>query len=434
MNTSKGRKKSPPLRESERKPAQDVGFGFGGGASGPATGHLPGQQGLLETLLSAIMELDASERYRPAYLAKGKEWKVVYQVRHPETGAWHRRKEKLNHIRDPKERKRFGEQRVHELNRRLAMGWSPFTHAAPKVSSTTLGEAVQVFLDAKVREGLRDDSLRSYRSQTGIFLRWLTERGLHQQVPAAFTPGLAANYMHQTYVERRLGPKTFNNYHTFMVTMWNWLKDQQYVRENPFVDVKKKKVEPERANARRPPTAEERARIRAYLQEHNPRLLTFGLLCFHCAIRPKEAFMLKPAHFHMKEQFITIPGNIAKNKRTQGVAIPNVLLPYLVDLGLDRQRPQDYVFSTGFRAGNKRKDSRHSGYHWRRMAQKIGLAKEVTFYQLKHAGGEQLSRDGVGEVDLMNHFRHHDLSETSIYTRRAYQDGVRTVVDRASEF
>lgn len=434
MGRKKTAKKSPPLRRIDTKPATDAGLGQGGGASGPATGHPPGQRAELATLLSAIMELDASERYRPAYLAKGQEWKVIYQVRHPDTGLWHRRKEKLNHIRDRKERRRYGEQRVRELNRRLSLGWSPFTHADPSASVVPLADALAAFLAAKEREGLRKDSLRSYHSNMGIFLRWLQERGLDQQVPAAFTPGLAAAFMHTSYVERELAPKTFNNYHTYMVTVWNWLKDARYIRENPFLEVKKKKVDPEGPNGRRPPTAEERARIRTYLQEHDPRFLTFALLCFHCAIRPKEAFLLKPEHFHLKEQYILIPGRIAKNKRTQGVAVPNVLLPHLVGLGLDRQRPQDYVFSTGFRPGSQLKDSRHSGRHWRTMADAIGLAREVTFYQLKHAGGEQLSRDGLGEVDLMNHFRHRDLKETSIYTRRAYQGGVRTVLDRASEF
>ncbi len=140
---------------------------------------------------------------------------------------------------------------------------------------------------------------------------------------------------------------------------------------------------------------------------------------------------MKPENFHLQMQSITVPGRIAKNRRKQGVAVPDVMLSLLLALGLDKQHPDHFVFSTGFRPGAKQKDS---GKAWSRLRDATGLAKEVTLYQLKHAGGEQLSRDGVSEVDLMNHFRHHDLAETSIYTKRNYAEGVRTVVHKASEF
>ena len=158
------------------------------------------------------------------------------------------------------------------------------------------------------------------------------------------------------------------------------------------------------------------------------------MLCFHCAIRPNEAFQLKPENFHLEQQSITVPGRIAKNRRTQGVAVPDVMMPLLRALQLHKQHPDHFVFSTGFRPGAKQKDSRDSGKAWSKLREATGLPKAVTLYQLKHAGGEQLSRDGIGEVDLMNHFRHHDLAETSIYTKRNYAEGVRTVVHKASEF
>jgi integrase len=144
--------------------------------------------------------------------------------------------------------------------------------------------------------------------------------------------------------------------------------------------------------------------------------------------------MLKPQNFDLHGQSILIDRNVAKNKRTMGVALPDVLMPYLHALELQKQRPDHYVFSKEFQPGTDLKDSRYSGKAWDRMRRRIGLSKEVTNYQLKHAGGEQLSRDGVSAVDLMNHLRHQDLKETTTYTKRASRGGVRDVIHKASAF
>ena len=380
-----------------------------------------------------LSTITLSASFRPAYLAKGKEWMVVYWVVHPQSGEWKRKKEKLNHIRDRKTRLAFGEQRVRELNAILALGWNPFAANVGAHGGRTLMSACKAFIEGKVRERIRQDSLRSYQSLVSILEQWCIGQDLKELNVAGFTDVHARAFLNQSYVERKLSPRTFNNYHTFYVTLWNWLKEHGYVPENVFSGIKKKKVDPD-GTSRRPPTPHERKLIRTYLERENPRFFTFSLLCFHCGIRPKEAYMLKPDNFHLKERFIHVPGYVAKNHRTQGVAIPDVLVPHLEALELDKQDLDHYVFSSGFQPGSRLCNSRDSGRAWSNLREAIGLSEEVTFYQLKHAGGEQLSRDGIGEVDLMNHLRHHDLSETSTYTRRTYKTGVRTVLKKASPF
>ncbi len=384
-------------------------------------------------LKDLLEELQLSRSYRLARLCRGKEWMIVYYALDPRRGVPARKKEMLNHIRDRKERLRFAKQRIRELNTVLALGWSPFDKGLDKHGSKPVVKACQEFLSAKVREKIRPDSQRSYRSMVGILEEWLRARGLGQLGIGGFNSGHARSFLHESFVERELSPRSFNNYHTFYVTVWNWLKEHGYVKENVFQGIRKKKVDPD-GSTRRPPTPHERVLIRAYLERENPRFFTFCLLCFHCGIRPKEAFMLRPEHFNVQENFIVVPGVVAKNHRTQGVAVPEVLVPHLEALKLDAQSPEHYVFSKGFEPGAKLCDSRDSGRAWTQLREAIGLDKEVTLYQLKHAGGEQLSRDGLSEVDLMNHLRHHDLSETSTYTRRNYKTGVRDVLKKATKF
>ncbi|WKZ67099.1 MAG: site-specific integrase [Flavobacteriales bacterium] len=386
-----------------------------------------------EELRKLIESLQRTQDYRPAYLSKGKEWMICYYVTHPVRGVRVRKKEMLNHIRDRAERLRFARRRIRELNIALALGWSPFDPGRDMRGAKPLAKAFEEFLKAKERERIRPDSMRSYTSMVGILREWASRNGLGAIGVGEFSSSHARRFMQDSYIDRELSPRSFNNYHTFYVTLWNWLREHGYLRENVFHGIKKKRLDPD-GSQRRSPSMHERAQIRAYLERENPRFFAFCLLCFHCGIRPKEAFMLKPEHFSIPGRFILVPGSVAKNHRTQGVAIPEVMVPNLEGLRLEGQSPEHYVFSTGFEPGPKLCCSRDSGRAWTRMRQAIGLAKEVTMYQLKHAGGEQLSRDGVGEVDLMNHLRHHDLSETSTYTRRTYKMGVRDVLKKASRF
>ena len=106
----------------------------------------------------------------------------MYYVRHPDTGAWVRKKEKLNWIKDPVERKRFGKQRVRELNLKLAIGWNPVIDIQAPKSATPISEAIGLFLQTKLREGLREDSERTYRSNLRILAEWLQ---VHQKAHVA---------------------------------------------------------------------------------------------------------------------------------------------------------------------------------------------------------------------------------------------------------
>ncbi|MBL8000395.1 MAG: site-specific integrase [Flavobacteriales bacterium] len=373
-----------------------------------------------------------TDNYRPARLAVGKEWMVVYWVRQAD-GRWKRIKEKLNHIKDPAARRTFGRNRVRDLNMKLSLGWNPLVTGETANSALPMEKAFEAFIRAKEREHLEVASLNSYRSGISILVQWLRRRNLAGASCSAFTELHAKAFLAESYVQRELSNRVYNNYVRFYNTVWNWLHEHGYTGPSVFKGIKKKRVDPEQ-KTHRPPTPAERKAIRDHLELRDPRFFAFCLLCYHCAIRPKEAFMLKPEHFQLEQRCIVIPGSISKNDRTQGVAIPAELLGVLRALQLHLQSPDHYVFSTRFAPGPKLKDSRYSGKAWMRLRAAIGLPKAVSMYQLKHAGAVEYNRAGLSEVDLMNHLRHHDLKQTTIYTRSNNLEGVRQVVDKDVRF
>lgn len=378
-------------------------------------------------------QVSVSEGYRPAQLSSGKETMVVFWVKDPASGLWVRKKEKLNHIKDPKTRKQFAATRIRDLNIKLALGWNPLLSGETAKSVVDLPTAMASFLKAKRRDKLEMDSMRSYDSLTGLLERWLRARKMEHLSITTFGDAQAHRYLADQYEARGLSNRTYNNYLQFYISMFNWFKHERYVGSNPFAEIPRKRLKNE-SKSLRPPTESERALIREDLERTNPRFFTFCLLCFHMGIRPKEAFLLKPRDFHLQAQAVVINASVAKNDRTMGVAIPNILMPHLFALKLEDQHPDHYVFSDGFQPGPNRHTSRTSGREWATMRQRLGLPPEVKMYQVKNAGGVELVRAGLGAVDLMNHFRHHDLAMTTIYTKETSLDGIRTVLDKEVKF
>lgn len=422
----------PPSPHNSTEPATSAGFNTRNGTAGTQPGHAVVAWTEM-TVRDAMNATRLTDQYRPPYLLQGKETIVIYWVRDPATNAWRRIREKLNHIKDPKQRKAYGAKRVSELGLQLSIGWNPIRDKDTGRGGVLLEKGMAQFLAAKARAKLSQHSLRSYQSYCNILELWLRANKRAGQAVGAFDRAAAQAFLQHSYLERKLSPISYNGYIRFGTLLWNWFKESGLANTNPFEKTKRMRTDPNQPTTRRPPTQEERRRIRPYL-EKRPRFHAFAMLCFYCGIRPNEAFQLLPADFHLQSQSIIIPGPVAKNGRTQGIAIPDVLMPLLLALQLDKQRPEHFVFSTGFRPGRKQCDSRDSGKAWVRLQEATGLSRDVTFYQLKHAGARQLSSDGVEAVDLMNHLRHHDLHETTIYTRGTFDAGVRSVVSKASEF
>jgi integrase len=382
----------------------------------------------------AMVATSLTDDYRPPYYLEGKESMITYWVRDPETRTMRRIKEKLNWVKDLKQRRLYAAKRVADIGLRLSIGWNPLRDKDVPVQGVVLEKALDMFVEGKERDGLSRHSMRSYRSYCSILKQWLILAKREGRMLSAFDKVCARTFLQHRYLEGKLTADSYNNNVQFYITLWNWFIETGLATTSPFAGIKRKDTDPDKPSKRRAPTLEERQRIRAYLQKRDPRFFTFSLLIFHCGIRPNELFQLKPENFHLSVQSITIPGTISKNGRTQGVAIPDTLLPHLLALKMEKQRPDHFVFSTDFRPGAKQCDSRDSGRAWTKLRQAIGLKQQVSNYTLKHAGATQLSQDGIGEVDLMNHLRHHDLAETSIYTRATYEGGVRSVVTKASEF
>jgi integrase/recombinase XerD len=90
--------------------------------------------------------------YLPAELKSYKnEWFVSYHVKNPKTGNLHRKKIKVNRIKNISERKKYAKKLIVEINNKLHTGWNPFLEEEAPKAFTKLVAALDTYIKIKPR-------------------------------------------------------------------------------------------------------------------------------------------------------------------------------------------------------------------------------------------------------------------------------------------
>jgi len=368
--------------------------------------------------------------FRPAQLHQGKEWFISYYVLNPATEKLDRKKIKLNRIKTVAERKKYATQIIQELNKKLYGGWNPYLEESAPRGFTKLKDVIDIFFRSKERE-LRADSIRSYRSMTDIFKKWLDATKRENMFSAKFDKLDALEFMDYVFNEKKVSNKTWNNYKIFMSNVFNWMIEHKYAAVNYFSEIKKKQ---NASKNRIVIDAETRERIQNHLQDHDYPFLVVCMLVFHALIRPKEIANLKPEHFDLDNQTIFISGEFSKNHNDRIATIPDSLLPFLLVWDFNRASNGQYIFGTNYIPGNKPIDARRFSKKWDYLREDLSLEKEMKLYSLRDSGIIQMLNDGISPEEVMRQADHSSLEMTTVYTKHANPKGSDQIKSRLSRF
>lgn len=180
--------------------------------------------------------------YEPASLKEWNTgWQIEYRVLNPNTGELEKKRLRFEKIRkrlgsDPAARK-HARLYCKAINEKLESGWNPYTEGKKAKAFHSLVDVLQKFLKEKgldMKNGVfSSESMRTYKSQTDVFTRWIVKRDKSIHV-GAFDKHMALEYMDYLYTERELSPRSWNNYLNFSRNFWNWLVEKNYCSENVF--------------------------------------------------------------------------------------------------------------------------------------------------------------------------------------------------------
>lgn len=390
--------------------------------------------------------------FKPAQLCRGKEWYVYYYVMNPTSLKMERFRIKINRIQTKRERTKYAEALISEINQKLYSGWNPFSkniqpqklvpvqveiqqevkplESAAVNNSISIVKAMQRFFSIKELE-LRPDSVRSYKSYITTFTNYLKEKNLSEITIKEWTKSMANEYLEFTYVSKNLTNKTFNNYRTFYRILWNWFKDQEYTDSNPYEAIKTKT---QNEKNRIVVKSQLREQIKEHLELNDPQFLRVCMMVFHCLIRPKEIANLKPRDFSLKNQTIFLSGQFTKNKKDRICTIPNVLMPIFADWDFNKAKNDEYIFGKDFKPGQVPVCARRFTKKWDKVREALELGPEIKLYSLRDSGIIQMLNDGISPEEVMKQADHYSLDHTTIYAKHANPEGSIQIKSRSSEF
>lgn len=358
--------------------------------------------------------------YSPAILKHNSgNWSIEFYAYSPVTEALEHRRIRLNRLRKSYKStaafKRHANEIVCELNIQLAGGWlaggwSPFGETINSRLYTPLAEAMAEYLDEKRRE-LRPDSMRSYDSLCRHFGEYL-QKELPGIRTGTFNRVHAVSYLDYCYKKRKLSARSWNNQLKGIRALFSWLLQKCYIKENPFVGIKRKREESKRRSL---VPADCRRLIAEWSAKNNPRYLIVCELVFNALLRPMEITRIRVGNVDLEKKLIHIPSSETKTHFERDVALSDSLVERLRGLHLEKYPAHYYVLGQGYKTcGTQMLRSRLSK-DWITMRDAVGLPKTMQLYSLRDSGITSLLDSGVSARTVMLAADHHDLGITTRY-------------------
>lgn len=200
----------------------------------------------------------------------------------------------------------------------------------------------------QLKERLREESTRSYKSIGGLFLKFLARNKWDRLAIGDITKMHAMAYLDDCLIRRKLAPVTWNNQVTLLTTIFNDLMDRGYIQKNPFHRIKKKKKLPKK---RRNFTAKEASMVLSRIQQEDTLLFYTVLMLYCCFLRPKEIRLLRFQDVDLKHGLIRLSYQDAKDSDNRTVTIPNTFLKYFDPEFFKKYPGMKFIFGPKFIPG-----------------------------------------------------------------------------------
>ncbi len=347
--------------------------------------------------------------FKPAQYYPGKDARVEYYYMCKD--QWIRKRIRVNHITNEIERERYALALSKSLNEQLYSGWSP---ANEQSEGQTMRKALRFYLGNFLPE--REDSIRTYKSTVSIFTDWCEKKSYIDKDCSLFSKKQALEFLADMNISRKLTARSYNNYLTLMRTVFNKLKEQQYVSENPFGGISKKKPKEKKRKVIPTPILRD---IKSWANNYLPELVLPMKLIFYCGIRPAELCRLKVENVRFDLSLIYIEAHQAKDHESAPISLPTHVLHDLVK-HVGNSRSDHYLFSSlNLKPGLKSCNSRLLAKKWNKIRKALMLDDSYQMYSLKDSGALALAKNVDSPIELKDQFRHSSLDTTSIYIRKA---------------
>lgn len=350
--------------------------------------------------------------FRPAQVMGDKEVYVCYYVLDPTSDQLKRMRIRCNRIKNPRERTKYATLLCAEINRKLYNGWNPLIggNSAP-TKRISIVEAATEYVRQKSKD-LRKDTVRSYRSKLSFFTRWCEKAGISDWLCGRFTSSHAADILDE-YGAAGRSAYAFNSMLQFLKSLFRSLVADGLAAHNPFAAFKGKKRD---AKRRVTIPRQDRKRILNYFHKRGMSgYVAMIRLCFKYLVRPKEILMLRIRDINFDTDLLRIPPEVSKNHTERIIALGHDVMKYFQELQGTDCHPEDYIFSTDFKPGERLYTTKNTFSTWQKMRTSLSMPDTYHFYSLKDTGITEMLESGMPSKFVKDLAGHRSLSMTERY-------------------
>jgi len=357
--------------------------------------------------------------YTLPQLVLGKRNYVYFYAFDPVSGLRKRKKYFLGRCKSKKDTLRTSREMIGNITRKLEAGWNPWVESADSLTYTLFSDVADLyhdFLYKRLNDGsLREDTVLSYISYLKIFKEWIAGKGtvvymfqLDHQVVSQF--------LDYVYIERNNTFVTRNNYLAWLRSFCTYLLERGYLHQDPCARF---------SNIRIKGYAKERTvipdhvmlQIRDYLERHNRHFLLACYLTHYMCIRPKELSRMRVGDINIGKCTITLHEDQTKNRDSVTITMPQKVARLMIDLDIFSAHGGCYLFSEGFKPGEKaRSEKQFRDYWFHHVKKDLKFDDRFKYYSLKDTGITNMLRNGVDPISVRDQARHSSLAITNTYT------------------
>lgn len=355
----------------------------------------------------------------PQIAIGGRENYVYFYAFDPVSGRRKRKKYMLDHCRSKAEMKRKAHEMVKLISRKIEGGWNPWIEKSGSLSVVPFLKVADLyhdFLYKRLRDGsLREDTIVSYLSYLKVLKEWV---GMKKSILYIFQLDhqMITDFLDYVYVERNNSYITRNNYLSWLKSFCGYLLERGYLKEDPsarFSNIKKRGHLKERTVI----PDHVMLQIRNYLQTHNRHFLLACYLTHYMCIRPKELSRMYVGDINIGANTITLHSDQTKNRDSVTITMPQKVARLMIELDLFSAHGGCYLFSDGFKPGEKPKSEKQFRDYWMKHVRKdLGFPAAYKYYSLKDTGITNMLRNGIDPISVRDQARHSSLAVTNTYT------------------
>jgi integrase len=243
------------------------------------------------------------------------------------------------------------------------------------------------------KRDMRPDGFRTYTSYCKKLNEWTENNNLKDCFVVSFNKDTALEFMNELSLNEGLGNRTWNNHFVFYRTLWNWLKENNYCKDNIFENFSKKREE---TKVRKVIPDQIHNRIRLYCAWFMPNFEIVIDLIRASFIRPAELALVQIKEINLFEKYIFIPESKSKTHRDRYAYLPDWLCIKIAEtIQLDRFSQENYFIGSLLQPSKEPTNTRKYDKYWLRIRKDLELGMDMQLYSYRDTGITALEDAGV---------------------------------------